>query len=105
MLFVRAIINLNIQSHMQGTIKMKISNTESLDEFCNRARSEFLLRNSESVIRKKIVGELLETSIFDISYWYGNGELIASNDFYSVTFGQDYNGFNYSWAILDSEVA
>jgi hypothetical protein len=75
---------------------------ESLIDFSNRARSEFLAKKNESVIRKKVVGELEETSSSDISYWYGNGELIASNDYHSVTFGFDFNGFNYSWVMLDS---
>lgn len=75
--------------------------TETLEDFITRAKTEFLLRNNESLIRKEIVGELEETNIFDISYWHGNGELIASNDEHTVTFGFDKYGDNYIMAVIE----
>lgn len=75
-------------------------------EFTQRSRELFTqtLRLSEKDIHKKVTGDLLEVCCDDVSYWYGNGELITTNDSNLVLFSLDYSGFSYSWVILEQEV-
>ena len=67
-----------------------------LELFQSRALFNFAYNISGDKVKKKVIGELNELSIDDISYWYGNGELIASNDKFTTIWSYEtMNGIKY----------
>ena len=51
-----------------------------------------------------MTGQLDEDCFKDISYFYGNGELIASNDKFLTVWVVDKIGFDYSLSIITEEI-
>jgi len=85
--------------------------SEHLEKFQKIALEAFIdvLCNGKihaiDAVNKEVVGELLEMNYLDISYWYGNGELIATSDRCSTTWGLDNINGNSMFVILEEDVA
>ena len=84
--------------------------TEHLEKFQKIALEAFIdvLCNGKihaiDAVNKEVRGELLEMNYLDISYWYGNGELIATSDRCSTTWGLDNINGNSMFVILEDDV-
>lgn len=61
-------------------------------------------KNAIDEINKEVKGELLEMNYLDISYWYGNGELIATSDRCNTVWGLDNINGNSMFVILEDSV-
>lgn len=74
----------------------------SIADFERKAITGFFknLNKTFDDVNQEVVGELNEESYLDVSYWFGNGELIASNDKYSITLAIENN----SLVTLEEEV-
>lgn len=85
--------------------------SEHLEKFQKIALEAFIdvLCNGKihaiDAVNKEVQGELLEMSYLDISYWYGNGELITTSDRCSTTWGLDNINGNSMFVILEDDVA
>ena len=73
-----------------------------LQKFQHKALFNFTQRKSSDEVRAEVIGELHELVIDNVSYWYGNRELIASdNKFHTVWSLDTVNGINWIYNVIE----